>query len=231
MPNGLCLNGNKNAYFRDYCTDKTWASPNCLPRETCSYQELGSGFVEMTQCADGSWCCGAKNFTDCCAKNLGFALKAELVTFNAAPVTLSTTATALSTTYLYAGATGLPTISTPIASKEAGITWTDGMVKLMIGVTVGLAILSIVGTVAGFWAGLRRGRGRSGNDYPFLQETAKLSYTQSPDIGAWGAKPLPKKPFSHYKSHEISAWGAKPLPAPGDKLHEIQGQSRAELGS
>jgi len=35
-PNGLCVAGWGNqAYWRDFCTDSTWKSPNCLPKTTC----------------------------------------------------------------------------------------------------------------------------------------------------------------------------------------------------
>jgi len=35
-PTGLCRAGKGEfAYYRTYCTDKTWQSPNCLPKTTC----------------------------------------------------------------------------------------------------------------------------------------------------------------------------------------------------
>lgn len=35
QPNGLCYYPRENTYWRNYCTDKTWSSPNCLPKDLC----------------------------------------------------------------------------------------------------------------------------------------------------------------------------------------------------
>lgn len=39
LPNGLC-SSNKDpkpySYWRDFCTDRNWESPNCLPRTICN---------------------------------------------------------------------------------------------------------------------------------------------------------------------------------------------------
>lgn len=35
LQNGLCYWTSRNEYWRDYCTDKTWDSPNCLSNTTC----------------------------------------------------------------------------------------------------------------------------------------------------------------------------------------------------
>lgn len=39
QPNGLCLSNSANEYksnyWRDFCTDKTWESPNCLSKTLC----------------------------------------------------------------------------------------------------------------------------------------------------------------------------------------------------
>lgn len=35
-PNGLCYWTAKNQYWRNFCTDQTWESPNCIPNTTCN---------------------------------------------------------------------------------------------------------------------------------------------------------------------------------------------------
>ncbi|KAH8595237.1 hypothetical protein B0O99DRAFT_687080 [Bisporella sp. PMI_857] len=182
QPNGLCLNTGKNSHFRDYCTDKTWSSPNCVPKTTCSDGVLGSSFIEMTACSDGSWCCGANNVTNCCNKKLGFQLKEQLVTFNADATdeegeveTITATTTALSTTTVTATVTSAPTSAAAVGTGESNnnsnssndltktVTEKDtsGMVDraVVIGLGVGLAMLALTGTAGGFYVGRRNGSG------------------------------------------------------------------------
>lgn len=35
LQNGLCYMTSRKEYWRDYCTDETWNSPNCLSNSTC----------------------------------------------------------------------------------------------------------------------------------------------------------------------------------------------------
>src|SRR4051812_11258160 len=107
--------------------------------------------MQMTQCTDFTWCCGEQNFTDCCNKGLGFTLADNLVTFSLPNATDSATASPATAT--------VTVTSTPAPTgqgkEKAGV---DS--KVVVGVAVGLAILMVLGTVGGFWAGLRRGRGK-----------------------------------------------------------------------
>ncbi len=82
---GLCLRG--GIIQREYCTDKQWKSPACVPvcldpkvrsstpinpqmshnHANSSTQWGGSvnGTVELTPCTDGTFCCGKNNLTCC----------------------------------------------------------------------------------------------------------------------------------------------------------------------
>src|SRR3954454_18358100 len=102
--------------------------------------------MQMTQCTDFTWCCGTQNFTDCCNKGLGFTLADSLVTFSSAN---STDAVPVSS------ATATTTVTATPAAEKVGV---DS--NVVVGVAVGLGILMVLGTAGGFWAGLRRGRGR-----------------------------------------------------------------------
>jgi hypothetical protein len=106
-----------------------------------------NGTILMTLCTDGSWCCGGNNNTNCCDKNLGFRLDAQLVKFETTTSTNTINSTASSNT-------------TCTAKKEDSNT-----TKVGVGVGVGVAMLGIVGSLAGFWAGMKRGRkqGSSGS--------------------------------------------------------------------
>lgn len=172
LTNGLCLNVESGDYFFDYCTDPTWQSPNCLPKDTCTNSTTGglaSLYVEMTQCSDGSWCCGSNNFTDCCTPELGFHLKDNLVTFDtpnattaaciASPVvTLTTTATATATV----------TTQSKDGSKIAGV-------------VVGFSFLAIFGSFGGFYIGLMRGQRMGGNR---IDTACKVIVCKPPRVGA-----------------------------------------------
>ncbi|KFZ19595.1 hypothetical protein V502_03559 [Pseudogymnoascus sp. VKM F-4520 (FW-2644)] len=76
--NGLCLNSFDNAplYWRGSCTDPTWKSPNCLANLCASDGDAGvdgsaaTQNVAVTECSDGSWCCGGGN-KSCCNDGSG----------------------------------------------------------------------------------------------------------------------------------------------------------------
>jgi len=198
QPNGLCLNTGKNSFFRDFCTDKTWNSPNCLPRKTCSDGTDGQSFLEMTQCTDGTWCCGARNITDCCDKKLGFELKAELVTFNAKPVTVSITQSSLPT------------------ATEATIKATETLVQVVYrtkensadsakitGLTVGIILVGVLGSCAGYWLGRSKWRREKQDD----EEPINLTINDGPWHDKPGFKPFPinKGPEHSINVYEVGS--------------------------
>ena len=108
----------------------------------------------MTQCTDGTWCCGARNLTNCCDRSLGFELKAELVTFNAKPVTISATRNSVpSATQAVVKATNTVmevvyrTRDNPSDSSK------------ITGLAIGMVLLGLVGACGGYWLG--RGKWRT----------------------------------------------------------------------
>ncbi|ELR07377.1 hypothetical protein GMDG_08392 [Pseudogymnoascus destructans 20631-21] len=81
--NGLCLNSfeNKPLYWRGSCTDPTWKSPNCLANLCATDGDAGvdgsaaAQNVAVTECSDGSWCCGGRN-KSCCKDGTGIKIAA-----------------------------------------------------------------------------------------------------------------------------------------------------------
>ena len=55
---GLCADAGNDAIYRIACTDPTWQSPECIKLCVNGTIEAGSD-VQVTQCSDGSYCCGS----------------------------------------------------------------------------------------------------------------------------------------------------------------------------
>lgn len=107
LPNGLCYWASRQEYWRDYCTDETWESPNCLSNLTCDSMVSGrivcpgpwqlcflmiydmltivllqnggssNGTARLHRCPNGTYCCGWTD--DCCTPVGELSLKATLV--------------------------------------------------------------------------------------------------------------------------------------------------------
>jgi hypothetical protein len=105
LTNGLCQNGGN--YYRDFCADPTWKSPNCLSKDTCG----DCDYVQLTLCSDGSWCCGVGNYTACCNAGLGFQLAENLVEFVTSGTSVSPSVTAGPITTVTAITTAIATAS------------------------------------------------------------------------------------------------------------------------
>ncbi|TAQ91382.1 hypothetical protein B7494_g318 [Chlorociboria aeruginascens] len=144
--NGLCLNLESGNYLRDFCTDPTWSSPNCLPQTTCNYPDLeaDTGWITMTQCPDGTWCCGVDNST-CCESKAGFELAQNLITFNTPTATTSPDSANETVT-----ATTTATVTATVTPKSGE--------DVELGLGVGLGALAILGSLGSFLAGLWRGK-------------------------------------------------------------------------
>lgn len=78
QPNGLCWNEGARLTWRESCSDPTWQSPKCL--KLCIHDEIIGDYgvpssgtdVVVTQCEDGSYCCGNNdNTTECCVSGKG----------------------------------------------------------------------------------------------------------------------------------------------------------------
>ncbi|PYH67190.1 uncharacterized protein BO88DRAFT_392147 [Aspergillus vadensis CBS 113365] len=79
-PSGLCLTS-EGAYYREFCTDRSWNSTNCLPKDICGNQNGGNSdwTYQLTNCGDGSWCCGST--AACCNTYETFTLDSALIKF------------------------------------------------------------------------------------------------------------------------------------------------------
>ncbi|KAL2824472.1 hypothetical protein BDW59DRAFT_180221 [Aspergillus cavernicola] len=140
LSNGLCFANSSFAdgYWRDFCTDQTWESPNCLAKSICSTAEGGNsnGTNAVTACGnDNKYCCG--NDRSCCDGDGGFSLNDTLVTIGGIATT-TVTATA-------------STIPTEVKSGSS-----DASTKLAIGLGVGIPLAVLAGAMLG--AGFLWGR-------------------------------------------------------------------------
>ena len=55
---GLCADAGNDALWRTACTDPTWKSPECI--KLCVNETSEASIdVQVTQCSDGSYCCGS----------------------------------------------------------------------------------------------------------------------------------------------------------------------------
>ncbi|KAI1361746.1 hypothetical protein F5Y08DRAFT_12165 [Xylaria arbuscula] len=84
LTNGLCISTESNRSQREYCTDKTWKSPACV--NICTDpNNKGSinGTADVTQCPDGTYCCGANEYS-CCGTDraITVATQASVVSSN-----------------------------------------------------------------------------------------------------------------------------------------------------
>ncbi|KAL0939177.1 uncharacterized protein CTRU02_205787 [Colletotrichum truncatum] len=115
---GLCWNTAERKLWRESCTDPTWQHPNCL--KLCrSVDTLGRQFlmsendVEITQCADMSYCCGADaEAAACCREGRGARIVGGQVVNDSAA---SASASLSRSTSLLPD----PTVVAPTATNEA----------------------------------------------------------------------------------------------------------------
>ncbi|KAA6406787.1 MAG: hypothetical protein FRX48_09511 [Lasallia pustulata] len=139
-PNGLCEgHGEVGAgfdpeapYYRESCTDKSWNSTYCLKLCIGAASDGSTPDVSVTDCQDGTYCCGRQNAT-CCAQGQGTPVASIL---GAAKPTISPTTSSSTAT----SATPLPTQSPGhsrglSAAREAGV---------ILGVTIGLIFIGII---------------------------------------------------------------------------------------
>ncbi|PWY96294.1 hypothetical protein BO94DRAFT_580155 [Aspergillus sclerotioniger CBS 115572] len=155
-PNGLCYWPAENQYYRNFCSDKSWESPNCLPRTVCDDAAGGSSTAaaQVVWCGNDSYCCGTNN--DCCTSDQAFSLKSTLVSIGSNSTSSGTaTVTATVTDIVSAGGDG-----TEESSKKKSV-------AIGVGVGVPLGVLSIVMLGAGYlW-----GRNITRAKYEAVQQT------------------------------------------------------------
>ncbi|EYE99343.1 uncharacterized protein EURHEDRAFT_421649, partial [Aspergillus ruber CBS 135680] len=141
--NGLCYRPHANKYYRDYCTDKSFDSPNCLIKpynDADSHKNQGRGSsnhnTEVTICKDESFCYG--NTNECCTEEKEFTLNPTLVSFDS-------------------NATATATV-TAMSSLENSDTKSSNNIAIGVGVGVQLGVLAIAMLGAGFWWGRQNTR-------------------------------------------------------------------------
>ena len=62
---GLCADAGNDALWRTACTDPTWKSPECIKLCVNGTSEVNND-VQVTQCSDGSYCCGSNGIASAC---------------------------------------------------------------------------------------------------------------------------------------------------------------------
>ncbi|PYH63675.1 uncharacterized protein BO88DRAFT_352712 [Aspergillus vadensis CBS 113365] len=131
-PTGLCLTSG-GGYYREFCTDQSWNSTNCLPKDICSDQNGGNSdrTYQLTSCGEGLWCCGSS--TSCCNTHETFTLSPTLLNFDLDPSS-SLSATAAPTTTV----TVVPTEGSSSNKGEPQM-----LTKVAIGVGVGVPLACI----------------------------------------------------------------------------------------
>ncbi|KAJ5493487.1 hypothetical protein N7539_002233 [Penicillium diatomitis] len=168
--NGLCYWPDRNTYYRNYCTDETWKSSNCLPKDLCDSSNGGDSSVgsQIILCPSDSgtkYCCGTS--TSCCDK--AFTLKPSLINLGTtvtATETKTMAATAGAATTATDAASSETAASSPLSSSPSSSTTSSSSSsspssnKIAIGVGVGvpLGILAFAMLGAGYWWGRRKGR-------------------------------------------------------------------------
>ncbi|KAJ5634793.1 hypothetical protein N7528_002635 [Penicillium herquei] len=148
LSSGLCYtNGTGIAgYWRDFCTDETWDSPNCLSKSICNTTAGGnsSWTYIMTACgSNNQYCCG--DDTSCCGTD-------DAITIDDILVTIGGVATATATS----------TSSVNVNGTNSGSS--DESTKLAIGLGVALPLTALAGAMLG--AGFLWGRRKTQRKWP-----------------------------------------------------------------
>ncbi|PYI01800.1 hypothetical protein BO78DRAFT_276563, partial [Aspergillus sclerotiicarbonarius CBS 121057] len=152
-PSGLCIarSGGGGTYYREFCTDSSWNSTSCLPRDICGDANGGNSnwSYQLTPCGNSMWCCGSS--TACCSSGRAFKLNQTLINFPDLQHSVDLAGPTATVTALPAGDGDGKMEDGGDMSKRA---------KIGVGVGVPLVCLAIgmVGVGGGFVWGRRRGR-------------------------------------------------------------------------
>ncbi|KAL3254252.1 hypothetical protein ABHI18_009056 [Aspergillus niger] len=130
-PTGLCLTSG-GRYYREFCTDQSWNSTNCLPKDICGDQNGGNSdwTYQLTSCGDGLWCCGSST---CCNTHETFNLNPNLVKLD-----LNSNSSLSATTVPTITVTVIPTEDSSSNKDESQM-----LTKIAIGVGVGVPLACI----------------------------------------------------------------------------------------
>ncbi|KAL0934905.1 uncharacterized protein CTRU02_209496 [Colletotrichum truncatum] len=195
QPNGLCWNEEHKQLWRESCTDPTWQSHKCL--KLCISDEYDSGGIPasgmdvlVTQCADGSYCCGNdQNATECCKLGKGVRIvDGEVITSSAlSSSTLGPTTIPISSMLSSAisSATTTPTATdSETEDKKETSNSHAGVIGGAVGGGVGAMVLVIAALF--FWHRRKKAGGMRGDNathqktYATADEDAKYVVTSSP---------------------------------------------------
>ncbi|RAK96161.1 uncharacterized protein BO80DRAFT_417316 [Aspergillus ibericus CBS 121593] len=139
LTSGLCYTSKVGykGYWRDFCTDETWESPNCLSKSICNTTSGGNSSWTsfLTYCHGDQYCCGDDG--SCCSTD-------DVFTINETLVTIGDVATATVTA----------TNSANVNGTNSGSS--DESTKLAIGLGVAIPLTAIAGAMLG--AGFLWGR-------------------------------------------------------------------------
>ncbi|RDW59945.1 hypothetical protein BP6252_13032 [Coleophoma cylindrospora] len=161
LSDGLCLEVSTGRFFRESCSDATWASPNCLAN-ICADASNG-GYTDsdapLTYCAtDNTYCCGySENSSTCCSSSSRFSVAAiagsSSVSSTSSRTSLTSTATTSTTTGTLTSSSSTTssthTSSTGSASSKSNNS-SDGT-KVGIGIGVGLGLAGAIAITAIFF--------------------------------------------------------------------------------
>ncbi|KAL8688903.1 MAG: hypothetical protein Q9218_005300 [Villophora microphyllina] len=160
---GLCQSDWDGNLWRDFCTDPTWQAPGCTKLCLGSLGTDGDGntggSVRVTQCSNGSYCCGVgSNANECCstgggvwiAKNGHTTSVNPSATTGAAASSSSTTTTSSSTkatsstqtTPTAQGPTAAASTSKPTSSSKSSSN-TGVIAGGVVGGVVAIAIIAV----------------------------------------------------------------------------------------
>ncbi|PMD18304.1 hypothetical protein NA56DRAFT_751593 [Hyaloscypha hepaticicola] len=154
---GLCFDGTN--LWRESCTDPTWASPSCIKLCVNGMDEAGASMdtndEHVTQCSDGSFCCGIEaGAKACCANNEGVWI-VNGTTTNVNPSSATTSGATITKSIIVNPTSQAPVTATGTGSPS-GSNHTGAIVG---GVVGGLAVLFIIAAAAWFsrrWRAARR---------------------------------------------------------------------------
>jgi hypothetical protein len=96
----------------------------------------------MTQCSDGSWCCGSQNQTDCCDKNLGFKLESSIAPFASSTASATVTLSSATATAMLSNTTSSSSPSESTNSPSS--TSANKSLGIGLGVALGVVLLAVV---------------------------------------------------------------------------------------
>ncbi|PWY64791.1 hypothetical protein BO94DRAFT_615569 [Aspergillus sclerotioniger CBS 115572] len=163
-PSGLCLSTAQSTstgttsttYYREFCTDSSWNSTNCLSRDICSSRNGGNSnwSNQLTPCGNSLWCCGSTNA--CCSSGAAFKLNRTLIDFLDESASGSGSATASVSTV-----TVVPTgegVSKGMEEMDGGLSH-KAKIGVGVGVALGGLVLGLVGVGVGFFWGRKRNQG------------------------------------------------------------------------